>query len=146
VPNLPDPDAIGPVDVAVIHFEGNRFNGDVAPALAELADLGIVHIIDLAFVLKDEDGSVTTIEVEDSEVAEAFAGLSDDHVDLLSDEDLEAFGEVLEPGSSALAIVWENSWAARLAAAVQGSKGEVVYMQRIPRESVQRAIAALAED
>ncbi len=44
------PDSIGPVDVAVILFEGNRFNGQVAPAIAELQDSGVVRIIDLAFI------------------------------------------------------------------------------------------------
>ena len=31
--DLPDPDTVGPVDVAVVLFEGNNFNGEVAPAI-----------------------------------------------------------------------------------------------------------------
>lgn len=79
-----DPDSVGPVDVASFVFPGNQFNGDVAPALVELHDSGIVRIIDLAFVVKDADGNTESIEVEDAEVADAFARISNGQLDLLS--------------------------------------------------------------
>ena len=106
-----DPDTIGPVDVAVILFEGNEFNGDVAPALSDLNDSGTVRIIDLVFVRKDDDESVSYAEVADAEVAEAFERLHDAQFDLLSDEDLKGIAGGLKAGSSALVIVWENTWA-----------------------------------
>ncbi len=61
-----NPDTLGPVDVAVILFKGNEFNGDVAPAIADLHDQGIVRVIDLAFVTKDPDGNAAVVEVEDA--------------------------------------------------------------------------------
>jgi len=141
-----DTDSIGPVDVAVIVFDGSQFNGDVAPALAELNENGTVRIVDLAFVRKDLDGAITVIEVGDTELAGAFEAFGRTQFDLLSDEDLAEISEGFEPGTSALIIVWENAWAARFAAAVRDSKGEVVLLERIPRESVMRAVAALDED
>ena len=141
-----DTDSIGPVDVAVIVFDGSQFNGDVAPALAELNENGTVRIVDLAFVRKDLDGAITVIEVGDAELGGAFEAFGRTQFDLLSDEDLAEISEGFEPGTSALIIVWENTWAARFAAAVRDSKGEVVLMERIPRESVMRAVAALDED
>ena len=75
--DIPDPDSVGPVDVAVVLFEGNSFNGDVAPAIAELQQNGTVRIIDLAFLTKDGEGSATFIEVEDAAVADAFAELTE---------------------------------------------------------------------
>jgi hypothetical protein len=69
------PDQIGPVDVAVIAFVGNQFNGDVASALQELSRSGVVRIVDLAFVLKDEDGTVSSLEVEDAELADVFSSV-----------------------------------------------------------------------
>ena len=138
-------DSVGPVDVAMILFEGNKFSGDVAPALAELNDNGTVRIIDFAFVRKEADGSASVVEAGDAEVAEQF----DFHAtrfDLLSEEDLVGFADELEADSSALVIVWENSWAARLAAAVRASHGRLVSQERIPRETVLRAIAALDEE
>ncbi len=139
-------DSIGPVDVAVIMFDGNKFNGDVAPALADLHDSGTVRIIDVAFVLKDATGATSIVEVGDADVADAFERLNNAQFDLLSDEDLAEIAEGLQLDCSALVIVWENSWAARFAAAVRGSNGQLIAMERIPRESVLQAIAALDED
>jgi Family of unknown function (DUF6325) len=140
-----DADSVGPVDVAVILFEGNKFSGDVAPALAELNDSGTVRIIDFAFVRKETDGSASVVEAGDAEVADLF----DFHVtqfDLLSEEDLIGIADGLEAESSALVIVWENRWAARLGAAVRASHGRLISQDRIPREDVLRAIAALDGD
>ncbi len=143
---LLDPNSIGPVDIALVVFEGNDFNGDVAPALAELNDSGTVHIIDLAFISKDADGATTVIEVEDAAVADAFAGLTGDQLDLLNDEDLDLMAADLEPSTSALVVVWENSWMARIASAVRESGGYLAGMQRIPADVISAAIQALADD
>ena len=144
--DIPNPDSVGPVDVAVVLFEGNRFNGEVAPALAELQQSGTVRIIDLALLTRDADGNAGFIEVEDAEVADAFAGISESQLDLLNDEDLMSMAEGLDPNSSAMVVVWENTWASRLAAAVRGSGGEVISYLRIPRETVVAAIEALEEE
>ena len=49
-------DEIGPVDYAVIAFPGNRFRGEIAPAIGELIDAGTIRVIDIAFVGKNADG------------------------------------------------------------------------------------------
>ncbi|MGB7962708.1 MAG: DUF6325 family protein [Propionicimonas sp.] len=134
------------MDVAQFVFEGNQFNGDVAPALAQLHDSGTVRIIDLAFVIKDADGKTASIEVEDADVADSFAAVTGNQLDLLSDSDLEFMAETLEPNTSALVVVWENAWATRFLAAVRGSGGRLSAMERIPRDAVLNAIAALAAD
>ncbi|GAA4765566.1 DUF6325 family protein [Streptomyces sanyensis] len=136
-------DSVGPVDVAVVAFEGNRFNGEIVPALRELQQNGTVRILDLTFVRKDGDGSVGVVELADPEVAEEFERITDDRFDLLSDEDLAAVAEALPPESSALVVAWENTWASRLAAALRDSHGRMVFMERIPRDDVLAAIAAL---
>jgi hypothetical protein len=139
-------ESIGPVDVAVIAFDGNQFNGDMAPALAALHDSGTVRVIDLAFVRKEADGTTSFVEVGDADVAAAFERVNNTHFDLLSDEDLTDIAESLEPSSSAMVIVWENAWLARFATAVRESNGSVLALERIPRENVLRAVAALDED
>ncbi len=67
---------IGPVDVAVIAFEGSEFNGDVTPALSELQASGTIQIIDLAFVRKDADGHTSIFELSDESISEAFGQIS----------------------------------------------------------------------
>ncbi len=136
-------DTVGPVDVAVVAFDGNRFHGEVAPALLELQESGTVRILDLTFIRKDGDGSVSVVEVADSEVAAAFERVTQVEFDLLSAQDLDEVAAGLEPESSALVVVWENTWAARLAAALRESDGKVLLLERIPREEVALAIAAL---
>ena len=133
-------ETVGPVDVALILFEGNRFNGDVAPAIVELQQNGIVHVIDLALLAKDEDGKVAFLEVGDEDGVDGFERLAVDQVDLLSDEDLEGLAAGLDPGSSALVVVWENTWTTRLAQAIRDSHGRLLLHERIPRETVVAAI------
>jgi uncharacterized membrane protein len=139
-------DTVGPVDIAIVLFEGNEFNGDVAPAIAELQQNGTVRIIDLAFVVKDTEGNAAVLELADATIASAFEAITQESFELLSQEELDELAESLEPNSSALVIVWENTWAARLGAAVRGSNGQVVVLERIPREAVVTAIAALGQE
>lgn len=139
-------DSIGPVDIAVLVFDGHDFNGDVAPAIAELHDNEIVRVIDLAFVRKDPAGTTSFVEVGDAEVAEQFASILGAELDLLSDEDLAGFAAGLEPDTSALVVVFENSWAARLGEAVRSSNGQLASLVRIPREHVVTALEALEEE
>lgn len=136
---------IGPVDVAVIAFDGNDFNADIAPALADLQASGTVNVMDLAFVRKDADGSTAIVEVADDALAAAFDQIADSQFDLLSEDDLTDLARGLEPESSAMVVVWENSWAARFASAVRQSHGRVAMLERIPHENVERALTALGE-
>jgi hypothetical protein len=139
--------SVGPVDVVVVKFPGSEFNGEVAPALLEAVEKGDVRILDLVFIRRDSGDNVAVVELDDFDDAQ-LAVLSDGLsalVDLLSDEDIELIGEDLEPGSSAVAIVFEHAWASRLVAAVRASKGEVVLDQRIPAGVVAAALAAADE-
>lgn len=135
----------GPVEILVIAFPGSRFNGEIAPALQEVVDRGDVRIIDLVFVGKDDAGDL--IEFEAADIGdEALAALDpiEGKSPLVTEDDIEAIVSVLEPGSSAAVLVFEHTWAARLAGAVAGSGGEVIYSERIPGAAVDAAVAELA--
>ncbi|WP_026245507.1 MULTISPECIES: DUF6325 family protein [unclassified Streptomyces] len=136
-------DAIGPVDVAVIGFEGSHFNGEIVPALKEIQENGTVRVLDITFVRKDPDGAAEVVELTDPEVAKAFGQMTDAQFDLLSDEDLRSIADGLAADSSAAVVVWENCWAARLGAAVRASNGEVLMLERVPRDTVEAAVSAL---
>lgn len=136
---------IGPVDVAVIAFDGSEFDTGVAPALTDLQANGTVQVIDLAFVRKDANGNTSIIELADESVSEVFDQITDSQFDLLSEADLADIAGSLEPSSAAMVIVWENSWATRFASAIRKSHGRVAMLERIPRDNVQRAIIALEE-
>ncbi|WP_327090241.1 DUF1269 domain-containing protein [Nonomuraea sp. NBC_01738] len=138
-------ETVGPVDVAVITFDGDRFDEGVASAIRELQEKGTIRIVDLSFVRKASDGTATAVEVADSEVAGSYAGLADEELDLLNDEDLRLVSEALDPGSAALVVVWENTWAAELGTALRAANSKVAMLERIPRPVVQQALRALEE-
>lgn len=135
---------MGPVDYLVIEWTGRQPNGEIAPHLIDLVDRGLIRIVDLAFIAKDEEGSVAAIEIEDlgggaAELA-VFEGASSG---LLGEDDLAEAGAVLEPGTSAALLVFENAWAAPLAAAVRRSGGELVASGRIPVTDLLAALDAV---
>lgn len=135
---------IGPVEYIVIAFPGNEFKGEIVPALADLIANDTVRIIDLVFIKKDADGTVTAFEYDELDEAAAFVELDGEAGGLLGDEDTTIAAEMLEPNSSAALIVWEDRWAAPLATAVRNAGGIVVAGERIPHAIVEEAIAELA--
>jgi uncharacterized membrane protein len=134
---------IGPVEYMAVAFPGNKFTGEIAPALAELVKSGTVRIIDLAFVSKDAEGNVAAMELEDldSDAGAAFKAIEAEIGDLVNADDLQAVGEELEPDSSAAVLVWEDVWAAKLAKAIRDSGGVLLDLERLPREVVEAALA-----
>lgn len=137
---------IGPVEYLVVEFPGNEFKGEIAPEIAALAQAGIVRILDLVFITKDENGDVIWLEADavDGELAMGFLDSFDQIQGLLNEEDIATVAAELAPNSSAGLILWENSWAARLAGAIQNANGRVVAHDRIPREFVLEAVQAAA--
>jgi hypothetical protein len=135
--------AIGPVDVIIIGFPGNKFSGAIAPALMELVEARTIRVLDLLFVMKDADGAVATITIEDldPEVGAAFASVEVLEAGDLGPEDAEEVADDLEPNSSALLIAFENSWAAKFAQACLDADGYVIDQVRIPVDVVQSVVA-----
>jgi uncharacterized membrane protein len=138
---------VGPtasVELAVIEFPGSKFTGEVAPALADIIERGIVTILDLVFVTKDADGSVESVELMnlEDEYAAPFRDLEGEVNGLLSDSDLQTAGAALSPGSSAVLIVWENTWARELTSAIDRAGGRLVAHDRLDAATVQEALAA----
>ena len=136
-------DEIGPIDYILVEWPGRQPNGEVAPHLIELVDRGLIRILDLLFVHKDEDGTVQGLEIAEvtGEVTElsVFEGASSG---LLSDADVEEAGGAMEPGTSAALLVFENAWAAPFATAVRRSGGQLVASGRIPVQAVLAALDA----
>ncbi|HEX5877612.1 MAG TPA: DUF6325 family protein [Actinomycetota bacterium] len=137
--------SMGPVEYVVIAFPGNRFKGEIVPAVAELVDNGLVRILDVAFIKKDAAGNTTMFEYDtlDDVLAFGFADVDGEAGGVLNDEDLELAAEGLEPDSSAALIVWEHLWAARVAQAIRDAGGRIVAGERVPPEIVEQALADL---
>lgn len=132
---------IGPVDCAVIAFPGNRFRGEIGPALADLAEAETIRIIDIAFVGKSGSGDVVAFELTelDPDVQQSLDSAGIEVRGLLSEDDLTLAAETLEPDSSAALIVWENVWARTVTQAMRDAGGVLLSFERIPHDVVQGA-------
>lgn len=142
------PVGLGPIDYVLIEFPGSQFNGEIAPNIVELVNDETIRLLDLVFVHKTEAGDIESLELSDAAPAEAgdLADVAVGYAGLLSDDDLDAAADVLEPGSSALLLVWENTWAAPLATAIRESGGQLVASGRIPVNAILSALEASAAE
>jgi len=130
---------IGPVEYMVVAFTGgDRFTGEIAPALADLVEANTIRIIDLAFVTKDASGEVAAFELSElhADIRDALDSLGIEGSGLLNEDDLADAAAALEPDSSAALLVWENVWAGELARSLRGAGGEVVLTGRVPHDTV----------
>lgn len=134
---------MGPIDYILVEWPGRQPNGEVAPHLVDLVDRGVIRILDLAFVTKDESGAVAGLEIADlgdgAAELEVFEGASSG---LISDDDLSEAASALEPGTSAALLIFENTWAAPFVAAVRRSGGQLVASGRIPADDILAALDA----
>jgi hypothetical protein len=137
-------DEMGPIDYVVIEWPRQQPTGEAAPLILDLHDRGIIRILDVALLAKDSDGSVATLELGGLDAADAggFADFEGAASGLLGEDDLEEAASVLEPGTSAAVIVWENRWAAPIAVALRRSGGQLVASGRIPVQAILAALDA----
>ena len=130
--------AVGPVDVYIIGFPGNKFSGKIVPAIKELTDNGTIRVLDLLFVMKDAEGVVTTIEAADiDEDGAAFLTLDITNAGALGDEDAEEVADDLPANSSALLIAYENLWVGKVVEALREADAVLIDSIRIPVEVVE---------
>ena len=139
-----DVDELGPVDYLVVEFPAERanFSGEMKSELSNLIERGLVRVLDLLMLKKEPDGSVEGFEAHDfgdGELGELRAAETEMAM-LLAEEDVEAIGAALEPGSVAGVLVWENVWAAPFGAAVRRSGGQLVAGGRIPIQALAAAV------
>ena len=140
---MTDLDEMGPIDWVLLEFSG-PLTGEAAPPLLDLVDRGLIRILDILFIRKQADGTVEALNISDLPDDQAvhisvFEGASSG---LLGQDDVDSAGEVLEPDTTAIMLVYENTWAAPFAVAVRRAGGQLVDSGRIP---VQQILAALDE-
>ncbi|MFF1739824.1 DUF6325 family protein [Streptomyces mirabilis] len=129
---------MGPIDYIVVEFPGNRMTGEGLPLLVDLVDRGVIRILDLMFVRKEEDESVVGMEIADltGDGALDLAVFEGASSGLLGEDDIEEAGSALEPGNSAGILVYENLWAAPFATALRRGGAQLVASGRIPVPAV----------
>ena len=136
---------IGPVEYVVLHFPGNHFTGEVAPAIADLVRSGTIRVMDLVFVMKDADGEVAAYECDVLDVFAPFADIDGEVGGLIGPDDIAYVGESLDRESSVALLVWEDLWAVPLLEALRNADGVLLEGARIPHDLIEPALADLAE-
>lgn len=131
--------AMGPVEILAVEFDG-PLGPDVPAALTAAIASETIRIIDLLFVARGEDGSITAGEVTEDD---AWAALDGEVLGLVNDDDLQAIGEALTPGGSAALIVYEHVWARPLAGALTQAGGRIALRHHVPAADAELALAAL---
>ena len=140
--------ALGPIEVLVVGFPGNQFNGRIVPEIQSLIDREIIAVVDGLLIKKDVNGDVTVVEFEESGIDQNVAALgalcADAVADLISSEDIDEFAAALEANSSAAVLVFEHTWAKPFRDAIVDSGGVLVNNIRIPGLVVEEVLAAVA--
>src|SRR5437899_1052236 len=130
---------LGPIDYVAIGFVGNNFNGSILTELSKAVDSKAIRVVDLLFIMKDEDGNVAATEIEDQseELQKVFGTLGvEKEMPLLAEQDIEKIGDSMDENTSAGVLVIEHLWAKGLKSALLSAGGILLSEGRIHPENV----------
>jgi hypothetical protein len=131
-------EALGPISYLVVEFPGSKMTGEAFPALLDLVDRGIIRILDLVFLHRDMDGTTTVLNLADLDRDGQFdfAIFEGASSGLLDESDVAKAGDVIDPGSSAGLLLFENRWATPFVEALRRGKAELVSAGYIPQDDL----------
>jgi hypothetical protein len=137
---------LGPVDIVVIGYPPDTpQTGSAVPLFIDLVDRGIIRVLDVKGIRKEQDGSFSGFDIGDA----AGLGITDlvafegAQTGLIGDDDLRVAVEAMEPRSAAVLICFENSWAAPFATEVRRNGGEILAFERVGAQDLLDAVEAL---
>ncbi len=139
---MSDPADLGPVDLVVLSFPGERADNTVVEALTRVVEQGHVVLLDLVHVSRDPDEHVRVTDVDEDLGPTGFGGLPIQARALISEHDVDVVRDGLEPGTSAVMVVYEQSWARELARTIRDAGGQLELHLSVPPESVEDALGS----
>jgi hypothetical protein len=139
-----EPNAMGPISYLIVEFPDSKMTGEGFPILLDLVDRGVIRILDLRFVRRDMDGSMRAIELRDVDRDGQFdmAKFEGASSGLLDDTDIADARSVIEPGSSAGILIFENRWATPFTQALRRGDAELVAAGYIPQDTIAASLDA----
>ena len=137
-------DSLGPIDYLVVEFPAgaSNFSGEMVEELVALVDSGLIRLVDVLILFKDENGEVDAMELSDVEDLGPLQALEVELAELLAEEDVAHLAAAMEPGSTAGVLIWENLWAAPFASAARRAGGQLIADGRIPTQAIIASIEA----
>jgi len=136
----------GPVDFIALEFQGNNFTGEILTELIHLVEKEIIRIIDLVVILKDTDGTIEVMEMQqmDSSVTAVLDPLGAEVSGMLTVADIEDIAEQIDNETTAALLLIENIWASRTVEAMEKANGRLVMYDRIPHQVIVDALEDIA--
>jgi hypothetical protein len=135
----------GPVDVVVLAAGEPRLDGGVFAELERQAAAGTIRVLDAMILLKDDQGGVARLDLEDlpADLAAAVGFIETGTRGLFDSEDAETLIEGMVPGSAVLALAIEHTWALALVNALWQAGVDVALNFRVPALTVDEAFASI---
>ena len=133
----------GPADLYVVSFPSERVPDQIREAVLQTLSSGVIKLLDLVLVRRAADGSTEVLEIESLGDEFDLTVIETTGSGLVGQEDLDELIEEVEPGTSVLVFLFENTWARSIAAAVRDTGAVVISAQRFPADVVNE-VAELA--
>jgi len=133
---------LGLIDYLAVEWPGGHVTGEGFQLLLDLVDRDIVRVLDLEFITKAADGTVRKVALGDIEHAGDVDVTIWDSASsgLLDQSDIDQVAAVIEPGSLAGILVYENMWSVPLMTALDRSSARLVGNGRIIIEDLLTAL------
>ena len=140
-----DDEAIGPVSYLIVEFQRENMTGEGLLNLVDLVEQGLITILDLLFVTRDEDGALTAIEITDLDGdgtldLAVFEGASSG---LIDESDMAEAASAIALGSAAAILLFENRWARNFTQALRRGGAEVVAAGYVPLDALAETLDAI---
>jgi hypothetical protein len=137
-------DSLGPIDYLVVEFPAgaSNFTGEMVEELIALVEGGLIRLVDILILFKDENGEVDAMELSDLEDLGPLQAIEAELAELLAEDDVVHLAAAMEPGSTAGVLIWENLWAAPFASAARRAGGQLIADGRIPTQAIIASIEA----
>lgn len=128
---------LGPIDYIAVGFEGNKFDGSILKALGDAIDKGVIGLVALSVVIRDENNNVLEVNLAD---------LGDDFVfnfvekykpskTSLDQDDIDEVADLIEKNCAVGLLVIEHLWAKPLKQAIMDANGVLLAEGRIHPEA-----------
>jgi hypothetical protein len=137
----------GPIDFLALEFKTGQLKGEILPELLELVKNKVVRVIDLVMIQKYEDGHHEAAEMQQlaPDLLALFDPLEVETSGIIQVEDIANVAEVMENGTNAAILLFENLWAVKFKEAVLRANGRLLAQDRIPHEVVEEAMEIFAK-
>ncbi len=137
---------IGPLEYVVIGMTDQQLTGALISELNAIQESGQVCVVDLIFVTKAADGSVTMQEVNEliEKEPEVYGDIASNLMGLLTAQDIEQLTGQIPPDTSAFIILIEHTWVIGLTEAVRKGGGVVFTGGMVSHEVLAHVSAELA--